>query len=352
VPHPFRAIIVLSNSISSRMTKLALERDGIAPRECLVITLRTIAARGSDAWLEQAGRTVQYPAPPRFDRRGQVRFLGFYLKAAAALRGTLGRGEVTHLYLVNNDNLLTNHLLRWAEDHASVRVTTVVEGLMNFQDIRARNRVSWRMDSKPWLARGLGLRWRAPTAHLSGAYEPRTDRVLSFSAVGLHAPAEKVEVVPFPQVVPRKEAAAGGAIVAQTGLWQWMPKADQERFASLFADFVARRGYAPLYVKRHPRFDTRFVEERLPPHSLIGEGVTLEDMAAELPARTVVSTNCTALVTLRMLRPDVECIDFGSDFYIRSAYHGDDSVLALQAAAGVTMIPATEEARHETVHSV
>lgn len=335
----YRAIVVLSNSISSRMTRLGLERSGISPQDCVVITLRPIAIRGADRWLDEVGALFQYPAPPRFSRRGQLLFAGFYLRTAAMLHWVLKQGTVSELFLVNNDNLLTNHLFRWAEARPSVRVTTVIDGLMNFQDIQTRNRASWRIDSKPWIARGLGLQWRRPMTHLSGAFEDRTDRILSFSDVGLHAPPEKVEVVPFEAVTPRRVPAERGGLIAQTGVWQWMSNTDRERFADLFIAFVEEQKFEPLFVKRYPRYDTRFIEERLPAHTVVGEGTTLEDMAADLPARTVVSTNCTALVTLRMLRPDLECIDFGPDFYIPSAYHGDRSVLALQAAVGVRMVP-------------
>src|SRR5690606_26386989 len=59
---------------------------------------------------------------------------------------------------------------------------------------------------------------------------------------------------------------------------------------------------------------------------------------ARSPRGTIVSTNCTALVTLRMLRPDLRCVDYGADFYCRHAYYGDESVLAPLRATGVELV--------------
>jgi hypothetical protein len=40
-------------------------------------------------------------------------------------------------------------------------------------------------------------------------------------------------------------------------------------------------------------------------------------------------------VTLKLMRPDLRCIDFGSDFYCRTAYRGDYSVVEFLMGSGV-----------------
>jgi len=45
-------------------------------------------------------------------------------------------------------------------------------------------------------------------------------------------------------------------------------------------------------------------------------------------------------MTLRQIRPDLEIIDFGHDFYAQAADHGDPSIKAVLKASGVTIVPA------------
>lgn len=329
-----QAILVINNAISGRLAELALAHDGIDPSQCYVFTLRRFEA----PWMREAAGVLQYPGFPAFDPWGQVRFLSFFRRAGRELRRLLAGDAVRKVYLVNCDNLITSHLLAWARGRSNVEVVVLAEGLMNFQDIQLRNRAWWRAPMKAVMSSAVGLRWQAPTGHLSGAFDPAVGRVVSFAAEGLFAPPEKVQVLRFHPVEPRVHADPGAALLAQTGLWQWMTPEHREEFAQSFVQWVWRQGFARLYIKRHPNYDTRFIEERLPPHELFDRPGSLEDLAPDLPAATIVSTNCTALVTLRMLRPDLRCVDYGADFYCRHAYYGDESVLAPLRATGVELV--------------
>ena len=80
------------------------------------------------------------------------------------------------------------------------------------------------------------------------------------------------------------------------------------------------------------------IEELLERYEEVGSGLTTEEMAADLEAGTIIGTCCTALVTLKLIRPDLKCIDFGSDYYCEHAYHGDNSVKTLLSATGVTLV--------------
>lgn len=330
------SILFLSNALSARMAHAALELDGVSSEECAVFTGRRFAS----PWLGEVGLLEPYPSAPAFTLAGQHRFVQYYARSARVLRNLLEFQSIRRIYLSNSDNLLSAHMLAWAAEHPEVDVTVLVEGLMNFQDITLRNRAAWRGRTKAVMSRLLGLTWTAPETHLSGAFEPVVARVLSFSGVGLQAPEEKVRIVRFDPVEARTVPNPNGAIIAQTGLWQWMNDDDRRVFADRFVDWVHAQGFDPLFVKPHPNYDTSFLERRLPRHERIGEGRILEDMAAELPAATVVSTNCTALVTLRMLRPDIRCIDYGWDFYCPRAYFGDTGVVRLLHSADVETVAA------------
>jgi hypothetical protein len=127
-------------------------------------------------------------------------------------------------------------------------------------------------------------------------------------------------------------------LLVHTGLWQWMKPADTLVLSQAFTDWLNAQGYARLLTKSHPHVAAGPLAEMLPSHSEINDTRSLEAMAADIPAATVVGSCCTGLVTLKLMRPDLECIDFGADFYCEKAYRGDHSVEVLMRASGVRIV--------------
>ena len=269
---------------------------------------------------------------------GQWPFLKFYRAAASLLRRLLKSGDINTIYVINSDNLLTNHVMSWAGKHPEAEVCVLAEGLMNYQDIQIRNRAWWRSAYKSLFSPLLGLSWRTPKGHLSGSFEPAVSRVIGF-APGLIAPQEKVEVIPFPVVAPARPPQSDVALIAYTGIWQWMTEEKFKLFAESFVAWLKSRNYRKLLVKPHPHYSEGPLEQMMPEHEVVKETRSLEDMAADIDAATVIGFNCTALVTLKMIRPDLRCIDYGFDFYSVEAYNGDRSVEEILRASGVELIP-------------
>lgn len=328
-------VVMVNNAVSVDMARAALQRDGVELQRIFLVLLRDLDI----PWARECGEVVRYPSKPSLTVFGQGRFLPFYLKGSKELRSRLNAGLIRQAYIVNNDNLLSNHLLRHAEKHGTPEITVVAEGIMNFQDIRKANRAAWRWWLKPLAARLLGLRYQEPTTHLSGAYEPTVSRVIAFTSGGLKAPAEKVEVVEYPQVQAARAADPDIALIPLTGLFQWMPEDAFEPYARAFAAWVGKQGFARLLVKRHPHYPAGLIEELLPDCEWVGEGQSLEAMAGDLEAGTVLGTCCTGLVTLKLIRPELRCMDFGSDYYCQHAYGGDTSVETLMTSVGVELVP-------------
>ena len=127
------------------------------------------------------------------------------------------------------------------------------------------------------------------------------------------------------------------ALVTLTGLHLWMEPARFERFARAFVAWVESSGYRKIQVKKHPRNSGGLIEELLERYEEVGSGLTTEEMAADLEAGTIIGTCSTALVTLKLIRPDLKCIDFGSNYYCEHACHGVNSVKTLLSATGVTL---------------
>lgn len=335
-------VIVINNAISAELTRQDLLNRAIPLNSVAVITLRDV----SESWLEQCAIVLPYPGRPAHGPLGQWRFIGYYRSAARLLRRLARHESIRDIYLVNNENLITAHLLNLAESRPTVSVSVVAEGIMNFQEIGVANRAGWRWRVKPAIAYLLAFRYRRPQGHLSGSFEPRVSRVVSFASDGLKAPPEKVVLRNFPAIVPLRQSDPEFALVVLTGLNQWMEPAEFEVFARAFVAWVENSGFRKIQVKKHPRVSAGLIEELLAHYEEVGVGRTTEEMAADLEAGTVIGTCCTALVTLKLIRPDVQCIDFGSDYYSEHAYHGDGSVKTLLSATGVGLVqmPAAQTA--------
>lgn len=335
-------VAVINNAISAELTRQDLTARGIPLGAVAVITLRQI----DEPWLSQCATVLQYPGRPANDMLGQRRFIGYYVAAARLLRRVAARAAIRDIYIVNNENLITAHLLALAETRPEVTVSVVVEGIMNFQEIGKANRAGWRWRVKPIIARLLSFRYRHPQGHLSGSFEPRASRVVSFAADGLKAPPENVVLRRYQTVEPRRPVDPEVALVVLTGLNHWMQPAQFDAFARAFVTWLESSGFRKIQVKKHPRVSAGLVEQLLAQYDEVGIGRTTEDMATDLEAGTIVGTCCTALVTLKLLRPDVRCVDFGSDYYSEHAYNGDDSVKTLLSASGVELVqmPVTQSA--------
>lgn len=328
------AIVFVNNAISARMALAVLQKDGVPLEQVALILFRKLHRD----WFDECGIHIPYPRKPSLSLMGQWPFLKFYREAASLLRRLLKSGQIKTIYLINSDNLLTNHVMNWVEDHPGIEVCVLAEGLMNYQDIQIRNRAWWRSAYKKLFTPLLGLRWRTPKGHLSGSFEPAVSRVIGF-APGVISPPEKVEVIPFPVVAPARPPQTDIALIAYTGIWQWMTEEKFQQFAESFVAWLKSRNYRKILVKPHPHYSEGPLDKMMPEHEIVKDTRSLEDMAADIDAATVISFNCTALVTLKMIRPDLHCIDFGFDFYSIEAYKGDRSVEAILLASGVELVP-------------
>ncbi len=334
--YSLQALVIINNSISAHLTHRLLELDGVPLDRVGVIMIRDIEAN----WTKHCAKVIRYGGRPTQSILGQRQFLPFFREGAKLVKEACASSELREFYVVNNDNLLTNPLFRWAERNPRrhLRLTVVAEGIMNYQDIDVRDRAAWRWRIKPMMAAMLGLEYRIPAGHLSGAFEAATTRAVSFTQQGFKAPVDKISILPFPRSPITRAPDAETCLIVHTGLWQWMTTETYEPFAKAFAAWVSAQGFKRILTKPHPRIATGVIENLLPPHEVLHDTRSAEEMAAEIPAATVVGTCCTALVTLKLIRPDLRCVDFGADFYCMHAYHDDLGVVELFSGAGVEIV--------------
>jgi hypothetical protein len=326
------AIAVINNAISAQLTRRLLEADGIPLERVALILGREIDAD----WAGQCGQVLCYRGKPRQGVLEQWKHLGYFWRGSRLIRKARNEGRLKAIYLVNNDNLLTNPFFVWAESSnwRLPAITVVGEGIMNYQHIDVRDRAWWRWLLKPVVALLLGIRYRIPRGHLSGAFEAGVGRVVSFTPHGLKAPPEKVVTLPFERAPVNRVPDKKVCLVVHTGLWQWMDEASYLELAQRFVQWLKEQEFTRIITKPHPHVATGIIE------SLLSDSRSIESMAAEIPALTVVGTCCTALVTLKLIRPDLRCVDYGSDIYCDHAYHGDRGVIALFNGTGVEAVSA------------
>jgi hypothetical protein len=327
-------LVFVNNALSARLADDDLVRRGIPRRHVGLFVLRQLHAD----WFDDCGWVLRYDRPTAHSVVRQLGATGFYLRASRALRALLGSGGIRRVYLVNNDNLLTNHVLEWARRVRDCEVVVVAEGLMNFQDIRLRNRQAWRSHAKAVAAPLLGLSWDPPPTHLSGAYDPRVNRVLTFERRGLKAPDEKIEEHRLSPLAPPSDKDDRTVLIALSGIWQWITPEEDEALSRGFVEWLARQCFERVIAKPHPNVTGGALERLLRPHERLDSTESLEDLAGRITAGTVAGICCTALVTLKQLRPDLRCVDYGGDFYCERGYFGDKSVHALMRAAGVEAV--------------
>jgi len=338
VTDAINTIVFVNNAISARLAHSELRRRGVACENVALFLLRRVRAE----WFDDCAMIVDYGHRPSHKPHGQLRFAGFYWRAARILRHLLEREPIRRVYVVNSDNLLTNHVLAWSNARDGVEVSVLVEGIMNFQDIRLRNRAWWRTRPKATAAALLGLEWEAPSGHLSGAEHPSVSRVITFARTGLQASSDKVELQPFEPVQPLHSVQRDTALVVYTGLWQWMPEPEAEVFFRSFVQWLEGRGFARILVKPHPHVSAGVLESMMPEHEVLDTSLCLEELAPHIEAGTVVGTCCTGLITLRLLRPDLRCVDFGSEAYCKTAYFGDRTVISTMREVGVELVQVDE----------
>jgi hypothetical protein len=141
-----KAIATPSNGISASMLEAALSHDGHTFADVSVIAGRRLP----HGWKGQCASYIEFSKVPSLKLMGQVNTLGFYREALKRLKADLRSPDLTDIYIANTDNILSNHLVRWAERNQHVRLSVLAEGFMNYQDITVANRAGWRWALCRW----------------------------------------------------------------------------------------------------------------------------------------------------------------------------------------------------------
>ena len=329
-------LCVINNAISAALLKSYLDKVEADCSQVTLITLRKLKLN----WSAKCGHSLEYPAKASLNIWGQYKFVLWYFKAARIVRSFFKNNPMStkEVYIVNNDNLLTNHCFQNIDQN--IKLNVLVEGMMNFQEIETKNRASWRFFVKSIFSKFLRLDWVKPEGHLSGAFDERVAKVISFHEAGLKAPANKVEIVPLVGScgIKNDDAVLGenDILIVETALYQWMNVEHFNELVSRFESFLKHFKNYSIYVKPHPNYaPSEVFRSALGKYSILDYEGSVEQMAEQLGCKVVLGTCTTALFTLKIMRPNIRCIDFGSDIYVPHAYYGDRSVVDVFNSVGV-----------------
>ncbi len=324
-----KALVIINNNISAMMARCALEKDSIELSQVTLLLMRDI----QEDWFEECFQVVKSPhkAGPLISQG--LKLSVYFFRCYLMIRRYLSQYKIQHIYLVNNDNLLTNYILNRLD--SKVEISVLVEGLMNFQDITIENRHRMSVPLKRIAAFMMGFRYMVPDGHLSGAYMPSVSRVFSFSSAALKAPVEKViECQIESNIIPA--GSKDSLLLILSGLYKWMSPANYRQLCTKFQKYLQANQFKTIKVKPHPRCVDDPLLNYLPDGCvMLSKEEPLEKMVNELDVGVAVGFCSTAIVTLHLMSSGVKCLDFGADFYCEHAYNGDKSVVKFFDAMGI-----------------
>ncbi len=333
--HP-PVLALVNNHISLTMLQADLSAKGIDTHEVGLVALRRLESDCSDfAYVLEHPGTRSLASSSAW---WAWRISEFYVRASRLVRSAVDSDNIRFAYVVNQDNVLCRHIISKAG--ASVEVTVLAEGLMNFFDVVPESIAASRGLVKSLMACVLRLHYSAPVGHLSGSFLDRTDRVVSFASEGLAAPQAKVTVHPWPgkcSSVPSNKRRA--ALLLHTGLCEMMSKNDYLRFATDFAAWLQSQGFREVLQKRHPRKPDPVIESLLEgfPGRFIGDG-PIEAQICDLDIDAVISFGSTALLTAKLMRPELKVLDVGGNRYVPAVYGSGPGAKPLFDSVGVKSV--------------
>jgi len=278
-----------------------------------------------------------------FDKKNNSYSFGDYIKAPLSfvrgfrrLKKLLLSNEVIEVFIVNNDNLLTNYVIRKTKQYGYA-VSVLSEGIMNYQNISIENRNKVSLAAKGLFSLFFGFIYEIPKGHLSGSEDKRVKWVYAFSQDGLKAPKEKIVVInAFETGLERQ--TRNELLIVLSGLFEIMSSTDYYEIVKKMKDFIDNSSFKRILIKEHPRVENDPILKHIHFDEILPKHEAVESVIQRIGVSCVVGSCCTALVTLKLMDPDLECVDVGSSIYIDKAYRGDTSVLNLLKGNGIRLI--------------
>ena len=307
-----KTIITINNTISDLLAKKSIKIDGINPNEIFLIKERKFQSELEKLILKK--NIIEVPVNSNFFDK-----LIFLFKLPIVLikfRKLLLSKNLKNVFIVNNVSLFGASIILFKRDrNLDYTITSLVEGLMNFEEEKIRRSSNFVTQSKRIISLIFFLPWRKIEGHPSGSYNNEITRVISFSSEGLFAPKNKIKIIPINKVKKKIEFDKNSLFIIHSPLNNIFGKENYIILCNLFIDWLQKQEYERLYFKFHPNHKDIYLYQSLSKKNLKLFNHKIEDISHPIPSKNVVSFFSTSLFTLKSMYPELNIFSFGLNFY-------------------------------------
>lgn len=219
-----------------------------------------------------------------------------------------------HLYIANASHFSSNYLLF---NDFFYSYNLLPEGIANYYLAKPNKKT---MYLKKILGNITKLPYYQYDTHLSGCEEKEFDCVFTFSEQNLYTKAKKTILIKPNKLPNNLNKAYEHVLILDQELESILPKNDILEINTILESFIIENKLTYLY-KAHPNQKKTTRSDFIKKISLaktINDNKPIELLIEDLTPRVVISFLSSALVNIKILYPEIECIALGEKIYERN----------------------------------
>ena len=327
-----KAIIVANNEVSLINAEYAISYFNIDKKDAVLFLIRPSKSKRVMGYFDVICTGKAY----NNHRLSDILFsLNKYVNTINKLKYYLRNSEITNVFIVNNDHLLTNHILH-IHNKYYYRISVIAEGLMNYQNITKKNRSAIGFFFKKILAFIFNIKYVIPKTHLSGAFENSVEDVFTFSKTGINAPIDKVRIVKNFSNTLNTSSNKCGVLLLLSGLYTMLPSYEYSNLMILITNYIKNLNPRIIYIKKHPRYQFDPILDIFNDYIEVDQDIPIEEIINELEISHIVGSFSTALITLKMIQPELISVDIGYSIYSKYL-DGFDTIFDLYKSTNIEL---------------
>lgn len=331
-----KTLILINNSISDMLVKKIIKDDKINYKEIFLIKERKFNSE-----LEKKinkNNIIEIPVNSNF-----LEIFFFIFKLPFILikfRNLILSKNILNIFLVNNVSIFGASIILFKrQKKLNYRITTLVEGLMNFEEEKIRKSSNLVILVKKVLSLLFFLSWKKIEGHPSGAFNPEVNRVISFSKIGLYAPKNKIKLFPIKKKRAKLKFEKNSILIMHSPLNNIFGKQNYIIMSNLFLKWLKTKNFKKIYYKFHPNHKDIYLYQNLPKKNLKIWDFKIEKYSVNIPSNNIISFFSTSLFIIKKMYPELNVYSFGLNFYQaktkQKSYH---NLIELYKSVGIKFI--------------
>ena len=307
-----KTLILINNSISDMLANKIIKDDKINYKEIFLIKERKFNSE-----LEKKinkNNIIEIPVNSNFLENFFFIFkLPFIL---IKFRNLILSKNILNIFLVNNVSIFGASIILFKrQKKLNYKITTLVEGLMNFEEEKIRKSSNLVILVKKVLSLLFFLPWKKIEGHASGAFNPEIYRVITFSKVGLYAPKNKIKLIQIKKKKNKLKFNKNSIIIIHSPLNNIFGKQNYIILSNFFLKWLKSKNFKTIYYKFHPNHKDIYLFQNLPKKNLKICDFKIEGNYTKIPSKNIISFFSTSLFTLKKMYPELNVYSFGVNFY-------------------------------------